>query len=107
MPLDYIERASANFLQAQTMLARRYRAQWLEVAKTVDRWSRVVIPLVFATAMCILFGLDFSDQCKRAAAVGVANAHALDRHSHPSIPDLHESLCRVSLRRIVQHCTSR
>ena len=65
-PLDYIEKASTNFLDAESMLAKRHKAHWDRMSKQVDRYSRVVMPLAFTLALCVLFAIDFSDECEYA-----------------------------------------
>lgn len=60
-PVEEIEMGAQNFSDAQSRLTKRYAAHWQSASKAVDRYCRFWGPLLYSTALGVLFNLDLTD----------------------------------------------
>ena len=56
--------AADNFFKVQAMLLKRHDAYWTRIAAKIDRTCQVAIPMLFATALLFLSGIEFTDPYK-------------------------------------------
>lgn len=60
-PVEQLEMGALTLLALMKSYEGRYRQRWLEMSRSIDKWSRVIIPSCFFAVQLFLFGIDLCD----------------------------------------------
>ena len=62
VPADHLEIAVHNLIQARDGLRKRHNAHWTRVSKEIDRWCRIIVPVLYLLSMLVVFNIDLRDR---------------------------------------------
>ncbi|CAE7501314.1 acr-16 [Symbiodinium natans] len=60
-PFKEIKLGAENYISSQNRHAKRCHTYWLKWSRTVDKWSRFWLPLLYTVALGILMNLELTD----------------------------------------------
>ena len=61
VPLEQLEMAASNFAEHSAMKLRRTTAKYRRMANRIDRWCRTWIPIMYLSALIVIYTLEIDD----------------------------------------------